>query len=127
MKRNATSKPSISPEQMAAALAAAPERVEDPDCPYDPNDPAAVAAYWQGAITSHGLADLRETRAARRRGPGRAATKVSTTIRLSPEVLAAFRADGPGWQTRMDNALKDWLKTRAGAPVRGDVGQPSGG
>ena len=48
MKRNATSKPSISPEQMAAALAAAPERVEDPDCPYDPNDPAAVAAYWQG-------------------------------------------------------------------------------
>jgi len=61
MKRNATSKPSISPEQMAAALAAAPERVEDPDCPYDPNDPAAVAAYWQGAITSHVLAGLRET------------------------------------------------------------------
>jgi len=85
-------------------MAAAPERVEDPDCPYDPNDPAAVAAYWQGAITSHGLAELRETRAARRRGPGRASTKVSTTIRLSPEVLAAFRADGPGWQTRGDNA-----------------------
>ncbi|WP_236848641.1 BrnA antitoxin family protein [Candidatus Thiodictyon syntrophicum] len=102
MKRNATSKPSISPEQMAAA----PERVEDPDCPYEPNEPAAVAAYWQGAITSHGLAELRETRAARRRGPGRAAIKVSTTIRLSPEVLAAFRADGPGWQTLMDNALR---------------------
>jgi len=113
MKRNATSKPSISPEQMAAALAAAPERVDDPDCPYDPNDPAAVDAYWKGAITSHGLPELRETLAVRRRGPDRASTKVSTTIRLSPEVLAAFRAAGPGWQTRMDNALKDWLKTHA--------------
>jgi len=53
--------------------------------------------------------------------------KVSTTIRPSLEVLAAFRADGPGSQTRIDNALKDWLKTRAGAPVRPDVGQPIGG
>jgi len=104
MKRNATSKPSISPEQMAAALAAAPERVEDPDCPYDPNDPAAVAAYWQGAIASHGLAELRETRAARRRGPGRASTKVSTTIRLSPEGLdhrSGRCPEVPHWRSRL--------------------------
>lgn len=33
------------------------------------------------------------------------------TIRLSPEVLDTFRASGPGWQTRMDAALADWLKT----------------
>jgi uncharacterized protein (DUF4415 family) len=26
-------------------------------------------------------------------------------------VLAAFRATGAGWQTRMNEALKDWLKT----------------
>jgi uncharacterized protein (DUF4415 family) len=37
-------------------------------------------------------------------------TKVPTTIRLSPEVSAAFRATGRGWQTRIDAALKDWLK-----------------
>lgn len=36
--------------------------------------------------------------------------KVPTTIRLSPEVSAAFRATGPGWQTRIDEALKEWLK-----------------
>ncbi|HEY5801089.1 MAG TPA: BrnA antitoxin family protein, partial [Burkholderiaceae bacterium] len=24
----------------------------------------------------------------------------------------AFRATGDGWQTRMNDALKDWLKTR---------------
>jgi len=28
-------------------------------------------------------------------------------IRFSPEVLAAFRASGKGWQTRMDEALKE--------------------
>ncbi len=33
------------------------------------------------------------------------------TIRLSPEVVESFRATGSGWQTRMDAALKDWLKT----------------
>lgn len=52
--------------------------------------------------------------AQRRRGrpagsTGRQAAKVSTTIRLSPDVLEAFRATGPGWQTRIDAALKDWL------------------
>ena len=37
-------------------------------------------------------------------------TKVSTTIRLSPEVLENFKAAGDGWQTRIDLALKDWIK-----------------
>jgi uncharacterized protein (DUF4415 family) len=43
-------------------------------------------------------------------GSVKAAPKVSTTIRLSPEVIQAFRAAGDGWQTRIDAALKDWLK-----------------
>ena len=34
-------------------------------------------------------------------------------IRFDPEVLAAFRASGPGWQTRINVALKEWLKERA--------------
>jgi len=33
-------------------------------------------------------------------------TKISTTLRISPDVLAAFRATGRGWQTRMDEALR---------------------
>lgn len=36
--------------------------------------------------------------------------KIRITIRLSPDVVERFRASGPGWQTRMDAALKDWLK-----------------
>ncbi len=39
--------------------------------------------------------------------------KVFTGIRLDAEVLAAFRATGKGWQTRMNEALKDWLKEHA--------------
>lgn len=48
-----------------------------------------------------------------RRGPQKAPTKVSTTIRLSPDVLAGFRATGPGWQGRIDSALREWLAARA--------------
>ncbi len=49
------------------------------------------------------------------RGPQKSPTKQATTIRLSPEVMAAFKATGAGWQTRIDNALKDWLRTHTPA------------
>lgn len=52
---------------------------------------------------------------AKLRSPGRPkaeVTKERITIRLSPDVLSAFRADGPGWQTRMDAALREWLDNR---------------
>ena len=44
------------------------------------------------------------------RGPQKAATKERITIRFSPEVVAAFRSTGHGWQARMDAALKGWLQ-----------------
>lgn len=47
--------------------------------------------------------------------PLAAVTKERITIRLSPEVVQAFRASGTGWQTRLDAALKDWLKTHSPA------------
>ena len=39
--------------------------------------------------------------------------KQAVTVRYSPDVLAAFRATGAGWQTRMNDALKDWLSTHS--------------
>lgn len=45
------------------------------------------------------------------RGPQKTPTKVSTTIRLSPEVIAHFKAGGAGWQARIDAALKEWVAT----------------
>ena len=57
--------------------------------------------------------DLQKTLGMRQRGPQKSPTKVSTTIRLSSDVLQAFRDTGDGWQTRVDAALKDWLKTHS--------------
>jgi uncharacterized protein (DUF4415 family) len=33
-------------------------------------------------------------------------TKVSTTIRLDPDIIAAFKAQGSGWQSRINDALR---------------------
>ena len=38
--------------------------------------------------------------------PKAAVTKVSTTIRLDPDVIAAFKAQGAGWQSRINEALR---------------------
>lgn len=47
------------------------------------------------------------------RGKQVAPTKRAVTVRYSPDVLDAFKATGAGWQTRMDAALKDWLRTHS--------------
>jgi len=39
-------------------------------------------------------------------------TKISTTIRFDADIVAAFRAAGPGWQSRMNEALREWLQGR---------------
>jgi uncharacterized protein (DUF4415 family) len=46
-----------------------------------------------------------------RRGRPAGSHKTATTVRFDDDVLEAFRATGQGWQTRMNAALKDWLKT----------------
>ena len=40
------------------------------------------------------------------RGPQAAAKKVPVSIRLTAEVVERFKADGPGWQSRIDAVLK---------------------
>ena len=40
--------------------------------------------------------------------------KRSTTIRFDEDVLEAFKATGPGWQSRMNAALKEWLASHSG-------------
>lgn len=54
--------------------------------------------------------------ALKKRGrPAGSGTKEQVAIRFDREVLAAFRAGGAGWQTRMNDALKDWLRTHSAA------------
>lgn len=54
---------------------------------------------------------LRNNLSTRKRGPQKAPTKQLVSVRFSTEVIERFRASGQGWQTRMDDALQDWLKT----------------
>ncbi|AUB83018.1 BrnA antitoxin family protein [Candidatus Thiodictyon syntrophicum] len=62
-------------------------------------------------LTDEELAELRPL--VRPGRPKAEFPKVPITIRLSPEVLDFFKTDGPGWQTRIDAALRDWIKTHA--------------
>jgi len=36
--------------------------------------------------------------------------KKAVNIRLSDDVVTAFKATGKGWQTRINDVLRDWLK-----------------
>jgi uncharacterized protein (DUF4415 family) len=55
----------------------------------------------------------RKSRAKVKQGRGRPALgKVKVTILFDPAVIAAFKADGPGWQTRINDTL---LKVVTGA------------
>jgi len=43
--------------------------------------------------------------------PKAAVTKVPTTIRFDPDVLAALKSTGSGWQTRVNDTMREWVKT----------------
>ncbi len=40
-------------------------------------------------------------------------TKEHVNIRLDPDIVAAFKATGRGWQTRLNEALREWLKVHS--------------
>lgn len=67
---------------------------------------------------SEKLVPLKTVVKARRGRPTAEVVKTRITIRCSPDVVAAFRATGAGWQTRMDAALRDWLKMHNPADVK---------
>ena len=43
------------------------------------------------------------------RGAQKRPTKEPVTVRYSRDVLEYFRTTGPGWQARIDAALKEWV------------------
>jgi uncharacterized protein (DUF4415 family) len=44
-------------------------------------------------------------------GSVKAVPKVPTTIRFDQDVLEALKASGRGWQTRVNEAMRDWIRT----------------
>lgn len=67
----------------------------------DPDDAPELTEEWFRS------ADLYDgDRLIRRGRPKSAAPKQAINIRLDPDVLAHFRATGPGWQSRINAALR---------------------
>ena len=113
----------VSPEEIEAAIAAAPEQAEDLECPYDPNDAGQVDAYWQNAtVVREGGYPAVQTALAEMRGLRSPCTplKVPVTIRFDEDVLAALRASGKDWQTRVNVLVREWLESQrtAGAGLK---------
>jgi uncharacterized protein (DUF4415 family) len=48
----------------------------------------------------------------RRRGPGKSPTKKLVSLRISPEVIDYFKSTGSGWQSRIDETLREVVKRR---------------
>jgi uncharacterized protein (DUF4415 family) len=71
----------------------------------DPDEAPPLDRDWfeRAEIRDNG----RLIRAARPTGrPKKAAPKEAVSIRLDPDVVAHFRAGGPGWQSRINAALR---------------------
>ncbi|MGY3609183.1 MULTISPECIES: BrnA antitoxin family protein [unclassified Bradyrhizobium] len=48
----------------------------------------------------------------KRRGPGKKARKEVVTLRLDPDVVAAYKDEGEGWQSRINADLRKAKKLR---------------
>jgi uncharacterized protein (DUF4415 family) len=70
----------------------------------DPDDAPELTEDW------FEKADLMQGEKLVRRGRPTGRTKSSQTVRFDLDILAAFKSTGKGWQTRMNDALREWLK-----------------
>lgn len=70
--------------------------------PADPNDPDDFDVTEPELARA--LAEREERR--RRGGRPRGSSKELVSLRIDSDVLQRFRAGGPGWQTRINEALR---------------------
>ena len=72
----------------------------------DPDEaPELTDAWFDGA-------DLKIDGKLVRRGRPPGSNKRQVAIRLDEDVIAHFKAEGPGWQTRLNAALRAWIASR---------------
>jgi uncharacterized protein (DUF4415 family) len=86
-----------------------------PSSSNDPDDaPDLSTPKWRAKLAA---APLHEGAKIVRRGrPSLAKPKQAVSLRLDPDVIAYFKAGGPGWQTRINERL--WVVARAAAKRR---------
>jgi uncharacterized protein (DUF4415 family) len=70
----------------------------------DPDEAPSLGRDWfERAEIREGVTIVRHARIGR---PRKESPKEAINIRLDPEVLTHFRATGPGWQSRINKALR---------------------
>jgi len=79
----------------------------DPDEASELDETFFDKAQWH--IGEHPVSREEGRQAVRRGRPRKTHPKIQVSIRYSAEVIEHFRATGRGWQTRMDEALKQWI------------------
>lgn len=77
--------------------------VSDPDAPEATDDQLAQAKPFSEAFPA--LADAMRKNVGGR--PKSDNPKVAVSLRLDQEIVARFKATGPGWQTRINDVLRD--------------------
>lgn len=88
----------------------------DDDNPEWTEEDFARARPASEVLSRHLYTDLTKDDAARA-DRERFSAKVAVTLRIDREVLDAFKADGPGWQSRINDALSAVVAARrSGAP-----------
>lgn len=75
----------------------------DPDAPEATDEQLAQAKPFGEAFPA--LADAMRKNVGGR--PKLENPKVAVSLRLDQEIVARFKATGPGWQTRMNDALRE--------------------
>jgi len=78
----------------------------------DIEPPVLTAEWFAKARPAREALPASALAAAKRGRPKAGETKEAVNIRFSPDILAAFRATGRGWQTRINDALREWLETQ---------------
>ena len=77
----------------------------------DGDNPEWTKAEFARAVPFSGLPEgLQRVLSNRKRGEQRAPKMVPVSIRLSPDVVEAFRSTGAGWQSRVDEILRAHIK-----------------
>jgi uncharacterized protein (DUF4415 family) len=88
-----------------------PERI-DAETPEATEEWFAKARPAKDVLADLMGADVAKEMLKPKRGrPAAAHTKEHVNIRLDADIIGAFKDSGAGWQTRINNALRDWLKT----------------